>query len=266
MEGVLAAILESGDPERLYTGLSLLVSAASEGRPARGLVTFGALGALLDPDLEIARAAPRRTWSRASATRSRARSAQLRDAAAELPDCRIWACAAAVQAHGADWGDGERAPRGRDLDAAVPARGGGRAARRHMRRARRARSRALAVAGCGAPAPDLFEVRRSGGDRNANLTLLVSDDGSVTCNGRKHPISDEQLLEARAARARARRRRPSSTSRCRPGRTPCSPTACGWQAGEVSFADTSRPLPQSFSKLTAFTEDVSENVCGLSRR
>ena len=103
MEGVLAAILESGDPERLYTGLSLLVSAASEGRPARGLVTFGALGALLDPDLEArARAATnviddeREAFARTLV--------QLRDAAAELPDCRIWACAAAVQAHGADWG------------------------------------------------------------------------------------------------------------------------------------------------------------------
>ncbi len=59
MEGVLAAILESGDPERLYTGLSLLVSAASAGEEARGLVTFGALGALLDPELE-ARARARR--------------------------------------------------------------------------------------------------------------------------------------------------------------------------------------------------------------
>ena len=48
---MLAAILESGDLERLYTGLSLLVSAASDGQPARGLVTFGALGPLLDPDL-----------------------------------------------------------------------------------------------------------------------------------------------------------------------------------------------------------------------
>jgi hypothetical protein len=28
--------------------------------------------------------------------------AQLREAAKELPDCRIWACAAAVQATGAD--------------------------------------------------------------------------------------------------------------------------------------------------------------------
>ena len=28
---------------------------------------------------------------------------ELRAAAQELPDCRIWACAAAVQASGADW-------------------------------------------------------------------------------------------------------------------------------------------------------------------
>jgi peroxiredoxin family protein len=100
---VLAAILESGDLERLYTGLSLLVSAASAGRPARGLVTFGALGPLLDPDLrERARRdavhvtdAEREAFARTLA--------ELRDAAAELPDCRIWACAAAVQATGADW-------------------------------------------------------------------------------------------------------------------------------------------------------------------
>jgi hypothetical protein len=86
----------------LYTGLSLLVSAASEGRPARGLVTFGALGVLLDQDLEArARGATHVVESERDAF---ARTlAQLRDAAAGLPDCRIWACAAAVQAHGADW-------------------------------------------------------------------------------------------------------------------------------------------------------------------
>jgi peroxiredoxin family protein len=102
MEGVLAAILESGDLERLYTGLSLLVSAASEGRPARGLASFGALGPLLDPQLEThALAAPRIVASeRAAFART---LAELRDAATSLPDCRIWACAAAVQAIGADW-------------------------------------------------------------------------------------------------------------------------------------------------------------------
>ena len=88
MEGVLAAILESGDPERLYTGLSLLVSAASEGRPARGLVTFGALGALLDPDLESrARAATNVIDSEREAfARTLVAAARRRGRAAGLPD------------------------------------------------------------------------------------------------------------------------------------------------------------------------------------
>ena len=95
---MFAAILESGDFERLYTGLSLLVSAASEGRPARALATFGALGPLLDPELEArARSAPHVVEAEREAF---ARTlAQLRDAAA----ADIWACAAAVHATGADW-------------------------------------------------------------------------------------------------------------------------------------------------------------------
>jgi peroxiredoxin family protein len=103
MQDVLAAILESGDPERLYTGLSLLVSAASAGEEARGLVTFGALGALLDPELE---ARARRDASHVIEAEREAFArtlVELRAAAQELPACRIWACAAAVQAAGADW-------------------------------------------------------------------------------------------------------------------------------------------------------------------
>jgi peroxiredoxin family protein len=98
---VLAAILESGDPERLYTGLSLLVSAASAGEEARGLATFGALGALLDPELE-ARAARAATHVVDAERDAFARTlVELRAAAQELPNCRIWACAAAVQTTGA---------------------------------------------------------------------------------------------------------------------------------------------------------------------
>src|SRR4051794_24733814 len=85
---MIAAILESGQPERLYTGLSLLVSAAAEGRPARGLVSFGALGPLLD-------AAPP-----ADDTFSRSLH-ELRATARALEDCRLWACAAAVELTGA---------------------------------------------------------------------------------------------------------------------------------------------------------------------
>jgi peroxiredoxin family protein len=103
MGDVLAAIFESGDPQRLYTGLSLLVSAASNGRPARGLVTFGALGMLLDPELEARARANAPDVVEAERDAFAHTLAELREAAVELPDCRIWACAAAVQATGTDW-------------------------------------------------------------------------------------------------------------------------------------------------------------------
>jgi peroxiredoxin family protein len=103
MGDVFAAILESGDPQRLYTGLSLLVSAASTGEPARALVTFGALGPLLDPALEAHARVTAIHVVEAERDAFAHTLAALRDAAAELPDCRIWACAAAVQATGADW-------------------------------------------------------------------------------------------------------------------------------------------------------------------
>jgi len=91
---MIAAILESGRLERLYTGLSLLVSAAADGRPARGLVSFGAPAPMLDPDLR-ARAAD--TDAIADAATFARSLAELRDTARELEDCRLWACAAAVE-------------------------------------------------------------------------------------------------------------------------------------------------------------------------
>jgi peroxiredoxin family protein len=101
---MIAAILESGELERLNTGLSLLVSAAAEGRPARALAGYGALAALLDPDLESRALRPEAAPHVAAAGRATfARTlAELRDTAAAMEDVRIWACAAAVEATGAD--------------------------------------------------------------------------------------------------------------------------------------------------------------------
>jgi len=106
---MIAAILESGELERLYTGLSLLVSAAAEGRPARGLAGFGALGPLLDERLAARALRPDETPDLTEPGRETfARSlAELRDLARELEDCRIWACAAAVETTGASLGDVE---------------------------------------------------------------------------------------------------------------------------------------------------------------
>jgi peroxiredoxin family protein len=100
---MIAAILESGEPERLYTGLSLLVSAAADGTEARGLVTFGALAALLDDALEARALAPGAApHVVAGEAEPFARTlAELRTLVRELPDCKLWACAAAVEATGA---------------------------------------------------------------------------------------------------------------------------------------------------------------------
>jgi peroxiredoxin family protein len=98
---MIAVVLESGEHRRLYTALSLLVSAAADGTPARGLVMFGALGPLLDPGLE--RAARVADGIAEDRREPFARTlAELRDTALGLDGCRIWACAAAVELTGTD--------------------------------------------------------------------------------------------------------------------------------------------------------------------
>jgi peroxiredoxin family protein len=102
-QSMIAVFLESGELQRLYTGLSLLVSAASDGRPARALVGFGALAPMLDERLLARALRPEAAPDVSDAGRDAfARTlAELRDTALALEDCRVWACAAAVEATGA---------------------------------------------------------------------------------------------------------------------------------------------------------------------
>jgi hypothetical protein len=121
------------------------------------------------------------------------------------------------------------------------------------------------LAGCGSPPPDLFLVRRTGPDPAAKLTMLVSDGGSVTCNGKQHPLDSDRLLRARQlARDLAK---PAELHLELP-RGPNSNLSyrVRLEAGTVSFSDTSRGNPQAFYQLAAFTKDVSERVCGIVRR
>ena len=99
---MIAAFLESGELQRLYTGLSLLVSAAADGTPARGLIGFGALAPLLDERLHARALRPDAAPDVSDAGRDAfARTlAELRDTALELPNLSLWACAAAVEATG----------------------------------------------------------------------------------------------------------------------------------------------------------------------
>jgi hypothetical protein len=123
---------------------------------------------------------------------------------------------------------------------------------------------ALAAAGCGSPAADLFVVSRSGADRNANLTMLVSDDGTVTCNGAKHDIPNDRLLDARRlTRDLSKQAELHLVLPPKPGSV--LSYRVRMEAGTVSFSDTSRPLPTAFTQLEVFTKNVSEDVCGLRR-
>jgi peroxiredoxin family protein len=95
---MIAAILESGDPRRLATALSLLVSAAADGRPARALVMHGALAPLLDDArLEADARAAEGVGGPFAAT-----LLALRETAEELDGLRMWACAGALEATGLD--------------------------------------------------------------------------------------------------------------------------------------------------------------------
>jgi hypothetical protein len=120
------------------------------------------------------------------------------------------------------------------------------------------------VAGCGTPSADLFLVKRTGADRNANLTLLVSDGGTVTCNGTKHEIDGDLLLRAREL-TRQMSEQAELNLALEPGPNAVLSYKVEMEAGTIVFSDTSRPLPRSFSALTAFTADVAENVCGIRR-
>jgi hypothetical protein len=78
----LAAILATRDPGELYSGLSVLVSTAVDGKPCAALAAFGALDLLLgevEGDDKFARSL-----------------SELRASAFHLDSLTIWACAASV--------------------------------------------------------------------------------------------------------------------------------------------------------------------------
>jgi hypothetical protein len=83
----VAAVLATNEPERLYAGLSVLVSSATDGEPCAALASFGSLELLLDPRVEgpLARSLP-----------------ELVETALELDNLSVHACSAATQARDID--------------------------------------------------------------------------------------------------------------------------------------------------------------------
>lgn len=123
---------------------------------------------------------------------------------------------------------------------------------------------AALLAGCGTPPPDLFLVERSGADANANLELVVSDGGSVRCNGEEHPLDADRLLTARRL---LRDVEPQAELHLElpPGPDANLSYRVEMEKGVIAFSDTSPRIPQTFQRLAGFTKDVAERVCGIER-
>lgn len=121
-----------------------------------------------------------------------------------------------------------------------------------------------AAAGCGSPPPDLIEITRTGADRNANVTVLIGDGGTVACNGEEHKITSDQLLRARVLvgdlgdQAELGIHLP-------PGPRPTLTYRARMERGSVGFTDTSEGIPATFQRLAQLTKDLAENVCGITR-
>lgn len=79
-----AAVISTSEPERLYCGLSVLVSTAVEGEACAALLAFRGLELFLDPHL-----GGDGTFGRSLR--------ELRDTAQELENLELYACAASVE-------------------------------------------------------------------------------------------------------------------------------------------------------------------------
>jgi peroxiredoxin family protein len=95
----MAAVLATGDLERFYAGLSMLVSSAADGGRCAALASFRSLELLLDGDLlqhaEEPDLTPGLSWNgRDTFARS---LFELRDTALGLDGLDIYACAASVE-------------------------------------------------------------------------------------------------------------------------------------------------------------------------
>jgi hypothetical protein len=120
------------------------------------------------------------------------------------------------------------------------------------------------IAGCGGvKAADLFIVYRSGTTPHAHLTLLVNEEGNVTCNG--GPIvklSDAQLVKARAIQEDLHDSAQSHLTLA-----PRAGSVLRYyvreESGDVRFSDNSAAQPSVLHQLQLFVLETAQQVCHL---
>jgi hypothetical protein len=121
---------------------------------------------------------------------------------------------------------------------------------------------AALAAGCGSSPPDLFAVDRSGSGPGADLRMIVNDGGSVSCDGKSHPLDADRLLTARQLE-RDLEPQAELSIELPPGPGSVLSYRVSMEQGTIAFSDTSRRIPGTFQRVAAFTKDVAEQVCGI---
>jgi hypothetical protein len=124
---------------------------------------------------------------------------------------------------------------------------------------------AVALAGCGQPSADLFTVTRGGSIPGARLTLSVTDDGHVSCNGGPlRQISSDELIKAReAVRELEKPANEGVVLRARPGST----LNYAFRIGDntVRFADNALGQGEEMFKAALLVRRLAKGPCGLAR-
>jgi hypothetical protein len=123
---------------------------------------------------------------------------------------------------------------------------------------------AAALAACGTPSPDLMVITRSGADPAANVTMLVNDGGSVTCNGKKYEMTDPEILDARQL-VRDLADQATLGIQLPPGPGSTLRYRVRMEKGTIAFSDRSAGIPLTFQRVAKFTKDVSEGACHIAR-
>jgi hypothetical protein len=119
---------------------------------------------------------------------------------------------------------------------------------------------ALTACGLNVQAPDLFLLTRTGG--GPRLTLLVSDDGTIRCNGHSKQLPDKMLLVARDLAITL------NNDAKRGLRIPRAPDSVALysvrvQQGTISFPDTAARNHPTLAQLELFAVQASQGPCGL---
>jgi hypothetical protein len=124
---------------------------------------------------------------------------------------------------------------------------------------------AVALAGCGAAYPDLFELRRTGSLPGARLTLLVNDGGTVRCNGGEaRQLPARLLLDARRF-ARDLMEEAHDDLTLPAPRSSLLRYRLRTQDGTVTFSDVDAARRPELAPVIVFARAVAQDVCGLAR-